>query len=134
MLAWLKGLPIGHYIIMAAIGAAVWVYGDLQLTKTALANERELREQWQGIAETLKAIDVRDTIIIQASEDADAAILEAPNAEVLVPSDVASAWAAGIDSVRNAGANDAPKHDVPRLGTDATKRGRLDSGTASKVL
>lgn len=103
MLSWIKGFPIGHYIIMAAIGAAMWVYGDLTLTKQALEDERDLREQWQHAAEVQQDIDRRDTIIIRAGEDAERDIQEAVNAKTPVPADIAIPWAAGIDSVRNAG-------------------------------
>lgn len=134
MLSWLKGFPIGHYVIMAAIAAAAWVYGDLVLTKQALENERELREQWQHTAETLEDIQQRDAIIVRVSDEADRAIQEAPNAETPIPPDVADAWAVGIDSVRNAGTKPANEHVLSGLDGYKTERGRADSGTIGPVL
>lgn len=134
MLNWLKGFPIGHYIIMAAIGVAVWVYGDLTLTKQALENERTLREQWQHVAETQNAIQQRETIIVRASDEADRAIQEAPNAQTQVPPDVAAAWAIGIDSVRDAGTKPTDKHDLSGSGSSSSERRGLDSGTIGPVL
>jgi len=134
MLAWLKGFPIGHYIIMAAIAVAVWMYGDLVLTKQALNSERDLREQWQHVAETQAQIQRRDTIIVRASDEADRAIQEAPNANTPVPPDMAAAWAVGIDSVRNAGTKSPDEHDMSGPNGDSSKRGDTNTGTADKVL
>lgn len=119
---------------MGAIGVAVWVYGDLVLTKQALETERELREQWQQVAETQADIQERDTIIVRVSDEADRAIMEAPNAQTPVPPDVAAAWAAGIDSVRNAGTQSADEHDVSRLAGGETKRRGPDTGRTDEVL
>lgn len=131
---WLKGLPFGHYIIMAAIGAVAFVYSDLTLTKQALENERDLREQWQHVAETQDAIQQRDAIIVRVSDEADRAIEEAPNANTPIPQDVADAWAAGIDSVRNAGTASTDKHDLFGFGSDSSKRSGLNSRTTIPVL
>ena len=134
MFGWLKGFPFTHYIVMAAAAVAVWMYGDLTLTRQALANEQELRQQWQQAAEVQADVDRRDTIIIRASDEADRAIQEAPNADTLVPPDVASAWAAGIDSVRDAGAKPADEHVLRRPSVDAPKRSGPDGGRAVAVL
>lgn len=113
MLAWLKGFPIGHYIIMAAVGVAVYMYSDLTLTKQALENQRELTEQWQTATEILVDTNKRETVIIHAGQEAERNIQEAPNADTPVPSDIAMPWAAGIDSVRDAGAKPADaEHDL----------------------
>lgn len=122
MWAFLKGFPFVHYIVMAAIGLAVWVYGDLMLTKQALEDQRELTAQYQHIAETQAAIQARDTIIIRAGEDAERAIQEAPNANMPVPSDIAIPWAAGIDSVRDAGTKPADEHVMPGPSSSKTER------------
>ncbi len=114
MLSWLKGFPIGHYVVMAAIATGVWLYGDLMLTKQALENQRELTEQWQTATEVLVDTNKRETVIIHAGQEAERAIQEAPNADTPVPSDIAIPWAAGIDSVRDAGAKPADaEHDLP---------------------
>lgn len=122
MWALLKAFPIGHYVIMAAIAAAVWMYGDLVLTKAALEDQRELTAQYQRIAETQAAIQQRDTVIIRAGEDAERAIQEAPNANTPVPADIAIPWAAGIDSVRDAGTQPADGHVMSRPSSPKTER------------
>lgn len=134
MLAWLKGLPFGHYIIMAAIGAAAFVWSDLVLTKQALEDQRELTEQWQNAAETLEAIDSRRTIIVQAGNDAEQSIRESEDADQPISPDIAQRHAAGINSVRDAGTDDASKHVVPRPRSPVAKHGDADSGRASHVL
>lgn len=132
MFAFLKGFPIGHYVVMAAIAAALWVYGDLILTKQALADQRELTAQWERAATVQANIDRRDTIVIQAADAAEDAVQETENANQPISPDVATAWADGIDRVRDAWTNDAPKHVVPRSDdADASKRdadGRTTSG------
>lgn len=113
MLAWFRGLPFGHYIVMAVTVIGAYFYLDYNNTKQQLREQTLLTAQWQHAAEVQQNIDRRDTIIIRASREADRAIQEAPNADTLVPSDVASAWATGIDSVRNAGAKPADtEHDL----------------------
>lgn len=107
MFGFLKGFPIGHYLVMAAIGVAVYMYGDLTLTKAALASQTELTEQYRHATEILVDTNKRETVIIHAGQDAERAIQEAPNANTPVPSDIAIPWAAGIDSVRDAGAKPA---------------------------
>lgn len=134
MWAFLKGFPFVHYVVMAAVGVAVWVYGDLMLTKQALEDQRELTAQYQHIAETQAAIQERDAIIVRVSDEADRAIQEAPNADTLIPPDVAIAWAVGIDSVRDAGTKPADGHDVSRPRVDPPKRTGADSGGTSAVL
>ena len=134
MWALLKSFPFVHYIVIGAIGLAVWVYGDLILTKQALEDQRELTAQYQHIAETQAAIQERDAIIVRVSDEADRAIQEAPNADTPIPPDVASAWAAGIDSVRDAGTKPTDGHDVPRPRVDAPKPRGADSGGTSTVL
>lgn len=103
MWAFLKGLPIGHYFVMAAILAASYIWMDYKHTQQALADQIELTQQWQHAAEVQQNIDRRDTIILRAGQDAERAIQEAPNARTPVPSDIAIPWANGIDSVRDAG-------------------------------
>jgi len=135
MLSWIKGFPIGHYIIMAAIGAAMWVYGDLTLTKQALEDERDLREQWQHAAEVQQDIDRRDTIIIRAGEDAERDIQEAVNAKTPVPADIAIPWAAGIDSVRDAGASSTDtKYDMSGPSSREAERTDTDLLGASGIF
>jgi hypothetical protein len=126
MLAFLKGFPFTHYIIMAAIGAAVWVYGDLVLTKQALESQRQLTQQWQNAAETLQAIDTRRTVIVQVASTAEDAVLETENADQPVSPDVAAAHADGINRVRDAWTGDAPKHVVPRPDTATPSKGNVD--------
>lgn len=122
MFAWFKGLPFGHYIVMAVAVIGAYFYVDYNNTKQQLRDQIQLTEQWQHAAEVQQNIDRRDTIIIRASREADRAIQEAPNADTLVPPDVASAWAAGIDSVRNAGAKPAnTEHDLFRPSYRKTK-------------
>lgn len=130
----LKSFPFVHYIIMAAIGAVVFMYSDLTLTKKALEDERVLREQWQHVAEVKEKILQRDTVIVRVSNEADRAIMEAPSANTPVPTDVADAWAAGIDSVRDAGTRSTDKYDVHRPSGRATKRGNPDTRGTGKVL
>lgn len=134
MLAWLKGFPITHYLIMAAIGWALWTQADLALTKDALEDQRELTAQYENALEVVQDIDRRDTIIIRASDEADRAIQEAPNADTLVPPDVASAWAAGIDSVRDAGTEPADGHDLLGPSRDTAEPRGIDSGRTVSVL
>lgn len=133
MWAWVKGFPIGHYIIMAAIGVAMWVYGDLTLTKQALEDQRELTAQWQATAQTLAAIDQRETIIIRASDEAGQAIRETENANAPISPDVAAAWAAGLDSVCNAAITDTSIEPIVcgPMATEAKPRG-LDGRAASR--
>lgn len=135
MLAWVKGLPFGHYVIMAAILAASYIWMDYKHTQQQLADQIKLTEQWQHAAEVQQNIDRRDTIIIRASREADRAIQEAPNADSPISPDVAAAWAIGIDSVRDAGnkpAND--EHDLQGPGTSKTSSRRPDAGTIGPVL
>lgn len=122
MFAWFKGLPFGHYIVMAVAVIGAYFYVDYNSTKQQLKEQILLTRQWQHAAEVQQNIDRRDTIIIRASRDADRAIQEAPNATTLVPPDVASAWAAGIDSVRNAGTKPADaEHDLLGPSSGKTK-------------
>lgn len=134
MLTWLKGLPFGHYMVMAAIGLAAFFYSDLLLTKEALSNERDLRLQWQHAAEVQASIRERETVIIQASREADRAIQEAPDADTEVPHELALAWAAGVDSVRNAGTIDVDKHELPGSDGDTPKRRGAYAGAACAIL
>lgn len=134
MFSWVKTFPFTHYIIMGAVGLAVFFYGDLALTKQALNNERELRQQWQHAAEVQASIRQRETVIIQASREADRAIQEASDADTEVPHELALAWAAGIDSVRNAGTIDVDKHELPGSGGNTPKRREPDGGATCAIL
>lgn len=134
MLALLKGFPIGHYVVMAAIAAALWVYGDLMLTKQALDEQRRLAAQWERAATVQTNIDRRDTIVIQAADTAEDAVQETENANQPISPDVATAWADGIDRVRNAWTNDAPKHVVPRSDDANASKRDADGGAISGLL
>lgn len=113
MLGFLKGLPIGHYIVMAALMAASYIWMDYRHTQQQLADQIVLTEQWQHAAEVQQNIDRRDTIILRAGQQEQRAISESPDAQTLFPTDLAVAWAAGIDSVRDAGSKPADaEHDL----------------------
>ena len=113
MLSFLKGLPIGHYIVMAALMVASYIWMDYKHTQQQLADQIELTEQWQHAAEVQQNIDRRDTIILRAGQQEQRTISESPDAQTLFPTDLAVTWAAGIDRVRDAGAESAnPEHEL----------------------
>ncbi len=120
MLAFFKSMPILSWLFAAAIAAAAWLVLDLTLTKAALEDAREEKVKWERAAVVLDRINEREEPVIRAAQSAERLILEAPSADTLVPQDVADAWAAGFDSVRDA-ANSDRKHDVQRSADRAPK-------------
>lgn len=112
MFGFLKGLPIGHYVVMAALMAASYIWMDYKYTQQQLADQIVLTEQWQHAAEVQQNIDRRDTIILRAGQEAQRTIQESPDAQTLFPADLAVTWAAGIDSVRDAGSKPADTEHV----------------------
>lgn len=127
-------LKIAAGVAAVAVAAGLWMYVDLTLTKSRLHDEQELRKEWQRTAEVQSNIQHRDTVIVRASDEADRAIQEAPNANTPVPTELAAAWAAGIDSVRDAATKNAGEHDVPGPTSDPSKRRGADSRPTSTVL
>lgn len=128
----LTKILMGSTAMFAA--AAFWFFTDATLTKHALENQRELTAAWEHVAEAQERIQVRERNIERTSRQATRAIQEAPNAHTLVPSDVATAWAAGIDSVRNAGSNAEHTDDVQGPRDRTPKRNEFGSGPASIIL
>lgn len=127
MLGFLKGLPIGHYIIMAALVAASYIWMDYKHTQQQLADQILLTEQWQRAAEIQQDIDRRDTIILRAGQQEQRTILESPDAQTLFPTDLAVAWAAGIDSVRDAESKPTDtRHDLSGSNRRETERNKPD--------
>lgn len=135
MLAFLRGLPIGHYIVMGAILVASYIWMDYKHTQQQLADQIELTEQWQHAAEVQQNIDRRDTIILRAGQAEQRTILESPNAQTLVPPDLAVPWAAGIDSVRDAGSKPADaEHELSGSNRGEAERNKPDIRGSNELL
>ena len=119
----IKNAPILMWVFGAALAAAAWLVTDLALTKNALEDSREEAAKYEHIIEVTERIEERDTVIVRATDRASDAIKETPNADQPISPDVAAAWAAGIDSVRDAATQPPGKHDVSRPdGRDAKSR------------
>lgn len=109
------GLKIAIGLTIATVAATSWLYVDLTLTKKALEEAREVSEAQANIIESQSRITVREIRTNTIVREATQAIEEAPNAQVLVPNDVAVPWADGIDRLRNdAGITDGATKILPR--------------------
>lgn len=102
----------GVWVIVAAgvaVASAVgWMFVDLKLTKAALETSRvKLEAAEQTIEAQQRAIEAVDRVeelsdrLEGQLRTSTRQILEADGATNEVPPDVAAAWAAGIDGLRN---------------------------------
>lgn len=122
MWSFIKSAPILMWVFGAALAAAAWLFLDLGFTKDALEDSREEAAKYKRIVEVTERIDTRDAIVVQAADAAEDAIEEVENADELISPDVAAAWAAGFDSVRNAATQSSDKHVVQRSASDKASR------------
>lgn len=135
MLAFLKGLPFGHYVVMAAILAASYIWMDYKHTQQQLADQILLTQQWQRAAEVQQDIDRRDTIILRAGQQEQRTILESPDAQTLFPAELSSTWAAGIDRVRDAESKPTnTEHELSRSNRRETERNKSNVWGSDELL
>jgi len=94
---------------------------------------RKLSEDQAQVVRAANRITEREHNLDALLRRANARVMESPNAHVLVPPDLASAWIDGIDSVRHDGKSPTgqPPHDMPRSGSPDAGKERADDSRAN---
>lgn len=128
---------VGRFIAVLFVGLAIYgVYKTVQANhlRSEVVELRSDLEETEGklkaayeVIEALERVSQgreRDRAIVR---EVAAEIVESPNAEVLVPSDIADLWAAGIDRLRDeAGSSVHPAEPVDVRAPGAPLGGRSD--------
>lgn len=101
-------LPILVWVGIVVAGVVTFMYVDLQLTKAALEKTETQLAAAQSVVEAQqRAIDAVDEVAEFTQQtnaqlrELNRTIMEAEGATEEIPPAVASAWATGIDSLRN---------------------------------
>lgn len=108
------GITATLVVISMFLGVNLWLTKNAlqSAAKTAREHPRIIQSQ-DRIAEFENRLDVRLSELEQQIE-------ESPNAQILIPADVANIWADGIDSLRDTG-TDADTTAKLMRGPDADK-------------
>lgn len=115
------------------VGYAAWQTIAAHRAETRVA---ELTQELKGVR---KAMEVIERVAEEREEsrvittEVVTHIMESPNAEVLVPSDIALSWAAGIDRLRDEAIRSGESDSTVRA-TPTSEREWSDGGEAGSVL
>lgn len=110
----LMGVAAALFAVCAFIGIDLW------LTKNALQDALATAKEHPKIVESQDRIAELETRLDRILNEVTQTIEESPNAQVLVPADIATAWGDGIDRLRDAGSNaNEPAKQLQR--SDANK-------------
>jgi hypothetical protein len=135
-----NGLRIVAIGVIALASVAFYLYSALQLSEARRESlDAQLRTANATIQAQERAIAAVDRVnaledrLDEIVSDSMREILDAEGADQQVPPDVAATWAAGFDSLRDAGNSDPG--DAKRMRhADEAKRRELDCRTASDVF
>jgi len=98
------GLSLKNILIVLLVTLLILSTGLYNLWQH---DKRKLKAAQDTIAEqtrvilALEAVSVRERVVTRVVDRVVTQISESPNAEILVPSDIAAAWATGIDGLRD---------------------------------
>lgn len=109
-------------VTAALVAVSMFLGVNLWLTRNALQSAMKTAREHPRIIQSQDRITEFENRLDRRLSELAQQIEESPNAQILIPPDVANIWADGIDRLRNEGANaDEPAKQLPR--SDANKAG-----------
>lgn len=138
MFTWIKtnAMMLMAWTIAALISTLAIMFVMWRGAEDKVDDYRLVVQAQTQVIEAQNHITEYENHIDQLLTRANRRVMESPNAQVLVPPDLADAWIDGINSLRDSGKSppNRPNADVPRLrGSDAGK-GRANNRGADRNL